>query len=222
MPYLGGFNITAIEWAGRNAVAVTVLPSSAYTDKLFQLYAGRQLVGCTSRPAETVVIGQVPAGQSACPLGIVVVEQIERFTDFGSILDLRPFNDYRLSWAAPVSPPADLHHFDIVAGTAPGEVYDVANVVARVPYQADRPSYSYVLPTFPTRGDWSLAVIARDDAQPLGNADGTPAELVVPTIIYPLDFEPSVSNGGLRRFSHSVTAGVLSINYTEQTPVAFP
>ena len=221
MPYIGGFDIVDIQWAGRNCVAVTVQHSGIYDAHLFQLYVGRQLVGTTSLPGEITVLGPVPAGQSACPLGIVVVEPLDRYRNFGPHLDLRPFNEYRLSWPAPEAPPADLHHFEIVAGSAPGAAYDVTNVVAKVPFQSGRPVYEYVLPTFPVRGDWSIAVIARDDAQPAGNA-GAETEIVIPTIIYPLDFVPLYGRNGLRRFSTSVAGGVLSIGYTDATVAAFP
>lgn len=221
MPYLGGFDIVNIEWAGRNAVAVTVAHAGIYDQKLFQLYAGRQLIGTSSLPGEVRVIGPVPAGQSACPLGIVVVDPIDRLTNFGPHLDLRPYNEYRLSWPAPEDPPADIHHFEIVAGSAPGEPYDVTNVVAKVPFQAGRLVYEYVLPTFPVRGDWSLAVVARDDAQPAGNA-GSETEIVIPTIIYPLDFVTVAGPFGLRRFTAELSAGVLSVTYTEDSPQAFP
>lgn len=217
MPYLGGFDITDVYWAGRNAVGVVFDHGGNYTDKRFQLYAGRRLIGVTTDPIETFVRGQVPAG-SACPLGIVVVEADEAGRDFGSILDLRPWNVYRLQWQPPDDPSADLHHFDIVAGRSPGDEYDETNVIARVPFHDARPVYEYVLPPFPERGDWSIAVIGRDDAQPLGNA-GSITDLTIPTIIYPWDF---VLRSDGRRFVPTVTGGELSIAFDYGTPPQFP
>lgn len=216
MTYLGGFDITDISWAGRNAVAVTIDRGGKYSDKLLQLYAGRRLIGTTSDPSENVIIGQVPAG-SACPLGVLVRDAADRLDDWGSHLDLRAWNVYRIQFAAPVDPPADIHHFDIVAGAAPGDPYDSTNIVARIPFSGAA-TYSYVLPSFPVRGDWQIAVIARDNAQPLGNA-GSENSLTIPTIIFPWDF---VIRSDGRRYLPTVADGVLTIDYQDGTPPLFP
>ena len=221
MPYLGGFNITSIEWAGRNSVAVTI--EHAYTsDVRFQLYQNKQLIGVTQSADEVRIFGAIPPGASAAPLGVIVVTPDEAETDYSSLLDLRPWNEYRVSWAAPVSPPADLHHFDIVSGMAAGDPFDSSNVIARVPYQPGKASYSYVLPTFPERGDWNIAVIARDDAQPLGNADATPDELTIAAIVYPVDFDAIDTAAGERRFTTNVADGELTIESTFGTVPSYP
>jgi len=165
--------------------------------------------------------GAVPPGASAAPLGIVVVEPENAQVDYGHLLDLRPFNEYRVSWLAPVAPPADLHHFDIVSGVAAGDPFEETNVIARVPFQPGKASYSYVLPTFPERGAWDVAVIARDDAQPLGNPDGTPDEVTITAIIYPVDFE-LITGPINRRFSHDISAGVLTIESTFGSVPEYP
>ncbi len=220
MPYTGGFNITSIEWAGRNAVAVTIEHSYA-EDVRFQLYQNKQRIGATRFNGDVRIIGAIPPGASAAPLGIVVVEPENAGTDYSSLLDLRPWNEYRISWPAPVSPPADLHHFDIVSGAAAGDPFDSANVIARVPYHADQASYSYVLPTFPERGDWNVAVIGRDDASPHGNA-GDAIDVTVPAIIYPVDFVLITTAAGTRRFSQEISGGVLSIGSTFGSVPSYP
>lgn len=220
MPYLGGFNITKIEWAGRNAVAVTIEHSYA-ADVRFQLYANKQLIGVTHSQEETRILGAVPAGVSAAPLGVLVVEPENAQVDYSGHLDLRPYNEYRVSWTAPVDPPADLHHFDIVAGLYAGEVVNLDNVIARVPYNAGMLSFSYLLPTFPSRGDWQVAVIPRDDAWPDGNA-GDSIDVEIPTIIYPIDFELLSDSPVANRFTAAVEDGVLSIELTEGTVPSYP
>lgn len=221
MPYTGGFHITSIEWAGRNAVAVTIEHSFA-EDVRFQLYQNRQLIGVTGSRDETVIIGGVPAGASATPLGIVVVEPENVGTDYSALLDLRPWNEYRVTWLAPENPPADLHHFDIVSGAAAGDPFESSNVIARVPYQPGQASYSYVLPTFPGRGTWNVAVIARDDAQPLGNADATPIDVDIAAIIYPVDFESISGAPGSRRCSYDISNGELTIASTWASVPSYP
>ena len=228
MPYLGGFDIVEIGWAGRSCVYVQLDHGGRYdaggahpAGWRFQLYANRRLIGVTQDAVETRINGPVPMGGSACPLGVIVVDPDEAQLDFGHLLDLRPFNVYDIRWSDVANPDLDTHHFDIVAGRNPGEEYDVTNVLARVPFTG-RPTYEYILPPFPARGDWSIAVIPRDDAQPLGNA-GEPNEITIPTIIYPPDFEPiPVVGVGTKRLTAAVSNGVLTAGVTYQLPGQYP
>ena len=228
MPYLGGFDITEIGWAGRASVDVQITHGGNYAAGgahpagwRFQLYANRRLIGVTQDAIETRIIGQVPMGGAACPLGIIVVEPAEAQIDYGHLLDLRPFNVYDISWADVANPDLDTHHFDIVAGRNPGDEYDVTNVLARVPFTG-RPNYRYILPPFPARGDWSIAVMPRDNAQPLGNA-GDANAVTIPTIIFPPDFAPiPVVGVGTTRFTAAVSDGVLTAGFTYQLPGEYP
>ncbi len=229
MPYLGGFDIVEIGWAGRASVFVQLDHGGTYAAGgahpagwRLQLYANRRLIGVTQDAIETRIIGQVPMGGAACPLGVIVVEPAEAQIDFGHLLDLRPFNVYRVSWPCDVAlGESDIHHFDIVAGRNPGDEYDATNVLARVPFTG-RPNYEYILPPFSARGDWSLAVIPRDDAQPLGNA-GDATEITIPAIVCPPDFVPiPVIGVSTKRFTAVVTEGVLSIESTFGTVPSYP
>jgi len=220
MPYLGGLNITRIERAGRNAVAVSFRHSYAI-DVRFQLYQNKTKIGCTSARSESRIIGAIPAGASAAPLGIIAVTPENAGDDYSSLLDLRPWNEYQVAMVPPSDPPADLHHFDVVAcREADGEL-DESNIVARLPFVAARPSYAHTLPTFPARGVWSVALVPRDNAQPTGNA-GEPISASVAALIYPLDFEPITSAAGTRRFSYSIAGGVLSIASTFGSVPSYP
>ncbi len=220
MPYTGGFNISSIQWAGRNAVAVQLEHSYA-EDVRFQLYQNKQRIGVTQFNGDTMIFGAIPPGASAAPLGVIVVDPANVATDYSSLLDLRPYNEYRVSWLAPESPPADLHHFDLVSGAAAGDPFDSANVIARVPYQPGQASYSYVLPTFPERGDWNVAVIPRDDASPHGNA-GDAIDVTLAAIIYPVDFDLITGPAGSRRFTYDIADGVLTIESTFGTIPSYP
>lgn len=220
MHYVGGFNITKIEEAGRNAVAVTF--EHSYTDDVrFQLYQNRTLIGSTSTRDETRIIGAYPPGASAAPLGIIVVDPANVGTDFSSYLDRRPWNEYELAFDPPDDPPADLHHFDVVASTAADGDLDESNIVSRLPFIADRPDYRYTLPTFPASGEWAVALIPRDNAQPSGNA-GDPITASVVALVYPLDFVPITTGPRPRRFSYSLAEGVLSIDSTFATVPSYP
>ncbi|MFM9964430.1 MAG: hypothetical protein ACKV2Q_24775 [Planctomycetaceae bacterium] len=220
MHYTGGFEVVNIERAGRNAVAVTIRHD--YTaDVRFQLYQNRTKIGCTSARNETRIIGAIPAGASAAPLGIIVVDPAHAGEDFSAALDLRPWNEYQVAMVPPSDPPEDLHHFDLVACTeADGEI-DETNIVARLPFVAGRPNYNHTLPTFPSSGEWAVAFIPRDDAQPIGNA-GEPINGSVAALIYPLDFVPITTSAGSRRFSYAIAAGVLSIGSEFSAVPGFP
>ena len=218
MFYVGGFDITEIGWAGASSVYVVINHGGAYTGHLFQLYAGRTLIGVTADVWETRIVGPLPIGGPASPLSVLAVDPVDRLTNVGPYLCRKPYNDFKLSWPDPGDPDSDTHHFDIVAGRNPGETYDLTNVVMRVPYTAGRAIYDITIPPFADSGDWHLAVVPRDNAQPLGNAgDETP--LTIPALVYPPALQPQ-PNG--RSFIPTLAAGSLSIDYTYGTIPAYP
>jgi hypothetical protein len=56
-PYFGGFQEIGSGKSGPNSVYVDI--DTSYTDRLYQLYAGRTLIGCTVNTAQTRVTGQL-------------------------------------------------------------------------------------------------------------------------------------------------------------------
>jgi hypothetical protein len=201
MPFLGGFQIVDAGWSGANAVFVDFATES--TAELFQLYAGRTLIGSTSRPAERRVIGQLFASDIPYPLSVVRVAIADRLTDFGPRLPRWPWNRFRLAWSAS-SAPADTHHFDVTASPAAGQPVDSNNLVARVPFYGDG-DYGFQPSAIDASGIWTFAITARDNALPLGNA-GTPAEVAVHALVPPPDV--AFDDAG-NRFDLSVAAGSL-------------
>lgn len=210
MPFLGGFRITNIGWAGRSSVFVDIDPVD-YTDKLFQLYVNRRLAGCTNIPSERRVSGQVWDGDvSAAPLAIIVVDPIERLTDFGDVLEERPWNRYRLTWTVPGGYSADCHHFDVLKASEPDT--DPTEVIAKVQYAGPR-DYSIDLPAIPPNhppgANWRYAVVPRDDALTDGNA-GSSTIKTIPALIYPADL---VIQADGSRFGLSLSGGVLTASF---------
>lgn len=210
MPVLGGFKITNVGWAGRSSVFVD-LDAGDYTDKLFQLYVNRKLVGVTNVPSQRRVIGQVwDAHLSAAPLSVMAVDPIDRMTDFGDVLEEKPWNRYRLTWTVPEGYAVDCHHFDVLKASAPNT--DPTEVIAKVQYSGPR-DYSLDLPAIPTnhppRADWRYAVVPRDDATTEGNA-GTSTIQTVPALIYPADLLLQADGN---RFGLSLDAGVLTASF---------
>lgn len=205
-PYLGGFRVLSIAWIGINAVQLA-FQAAEYSDKLFQLYAGRRLIGCTERVTDRTVSGAVPAG-SAAPLSLIVIDPVDRLTDYGHLLGWIPNNLYCVSWQAPATI-GDLDHFDIVMSTAAGEAYDSDNVIARVDFDAAITTYELQLPPIVATGDWEVAVIPRDNALPLGNA-GTADLVTISAVVYPADLNLNTAG---HRFAVDVEAGELTASF---------
>ena len=190
--------------------AVYVDFQSDYTDGdwLFQLYAGRTLIGRTLIGGDRRIFGQLPYSPSPARLTLLRVDAAYIDTNFGDDFpDVVQASRYRLQWTASGSS-ADLHHWDVTGGAAAGDDPAPENILGRVPYYGDR-AYSFDLPPFEGPGDWSYAVTPRDNALPLGNA-GTPAEVTITANVPPPDlaFEDDEA-----RFTATVEAGVLTVDY---------
>lgn len=212
MPYLGGYEIRSVEWAGRNAVRVAFRADgwdAGSVDRYYQLYAGRRLIAVTDQADERTLVGAVPFGVRATPLWICVVTLSERLTEFGYLAGWLPINAARVRFQAPDPVPADLHHFDVCLSPAAGEEADLANVVGRLRYDSAREEYTFDLPPFATGGEWSVAIVGRDDAKPEGNA-GEPLTGSIAAVVYPLDV---VLQQDGSRLTGSVANGVLSVGF---------
>jgi hypothetical protein len=204
VPFLGGFRITKAGWAGANAVYVEFVSDS--TTELFQLYAGRTLIGCTARPTERRVVGQLFASDAPYPLSIMRVTPLERLTDFGSLLPPFPWNRFRLGWSV-AAPSADIDHFDVLAAPDAGEPFS-EKPLAAVPYRGVG-DYSFTVPPIGRSGAWAYEIVPRDDAKPLGNA-GTPLEVEVDALVPPPDVTPDADGN---RFDLTVDAGNLVASF---------
>ena len=220
MPQLGGFKITNVGWAGRSSIYVDFTAED--TDKCFQLYVNRKLVGVTGGVIERRVSGQVwDAHQSAAPINLMRVDSAERFTDFGDDLEREPWNRYVLSFTVPADYAADTHHFEILAASTPET--EPTEVVANVPYVGPR-TYTVDLPGIPTIHldqpvsatersrwqNWLYRVVPRDNAVPAGNA-GDETDITIPALIYPADLVIRESDGN--RFGIALAGSALTIAY---------
>jgi hypothetical protein len=213
MPYTAGFKFKSVDWIGPNVIRVDV-DRGAYGDYRWQLYAGRTLIG-VSPTSRSRIDGAINFGGAAAPLSVIAVDPIDALNDYGHLLHRKPWNAYRVTWPAVAD--ADCKNYQIVAGRDPGDDYDLTNVIANVPHVAGLASYSFELPPFPDRGDWSIAVIAKDNALADGNS-GTPREVIVPALVYPPDFVLTESGS---RFETTLDAGVLTVSFTQGTPGNF-
>lgn len=203
MYFLGGMTITGIGWAGPQSVWLDFVSTHA-TGFRWQLYANRKLIGTTDTPGQRRIIGQLPPSDIPYPLTLVRVDEANVLTDYGAQIPAQPWNRYRLRWSAS-GMDADLHHFDIVAGTAAGELVDEENVVARVPY-VGAVEHSYELSEITESGTWQFGIVPRDNALPLGNA-GTTSTVDVEAVVMPPDVAMDADGN---RFTLTAVGGVLT------------
>jgi hypothetical protein len=204
MPFLGGFQIVDAGWLGPNAVYVDL--DTSYSDKLYQLYAGRTLIGLSST---TRIVGQLVPSASPPPLVVVAVEPANQSVDYGPLLPFAPSDRYQLDWETSGSP-ADMDHFLITGSDAPGDAVDPDHVVARVAWIGDG-SYSVDLPPLGQCGVWNFEVVPYDNAEPDGNA-GTGATVSVTAVVPPPDLVPDALGN---RFEAAMSGSdlVFSFNY---------
>lgn len=203
--FLGGFVMTDVRPAGVTAIAVIV--ESDFTDRYFQLYAGRRLIGVTDSPGQLRIIGQLQPADCPHALTPVMVTADDRLTNFGPQLPPRPLNQFRIDWEAN-SFPADSKWFEISAARTVDEAVDPDNVIYRLPYIGDG-LYSSFLPPIDGAGQCAYRVTSIDDAFPDGNATHY-EEITAEAIPYP----PDVRRGDDgQRLAVDLTTGTLTVSY---------
>lgn len=207
--YLGGFEITHYGWLGTHSLGVWF--TSTYTDKIHQLYCGRQLIGETRGVSDRLVIGTMVPADWPNHIQILAVDTDQAGSDFGALLPDRPYNRAKIS--VTVSGWTDAKYLDVTAGTAPSGAVDDSNLIYREFYDSDR-TYTMVVPatdTFRGSGTWNLEVTGRDDKIPGGNL-GTAKALSVNVLSHPPDvtLQPDGS-----RFSITVSGGEVTVDFTE-------
>lgn len=203
---LGGFTITAMGWLGPRAVFVDL--ATTYTNRLYQLYAGKTLIGVTSAATETRVIGQLDPSKSPQPILLLAVLPADRLTDFGQQLPPRPWNRFDLTWPG-AGQPADTKEFIITAGTTVGGAVDDSNEIARLPFNGAALDYELKTPSVNPGGVWNYGVRPIDSTLPNGNA-GTRADVGLTAFIHPPDI---AQNGGGQRLSAVVAAGIAVVSF---------
>jgi len=209
MPYLGGLEIVSVSWIDTHSIAVRI--STTYTDKLYQLYAGRSLVGVTSGYSDTVIIGTVVPALWPEHLQVLAVNSDEINNDYGSALPDRPYN--RAKVTATVAGWTDAKYLDVTAGTTVGGAVSDSNLIYREFFDTNR-VYEMIVPavgTFEGSGTWNLEAVGRDDKETGGNL-GTPQALSVDVLSHPPDV-PLQSDG--TRFTVSIDSSVATFNFTE-------
>lgn len=205
-PFLGSFDVVGTGLVGRNDVFVDFVTDR--TDRLYQLYAGRHLIGATVRTTDRRVSGLVPRNWGQSPLILLSVAPVDRLVDYGDRLPQWPTAHYGLRWSASGFPD-DAERFEIAASPAAGEAVDPDNVVGRVRARGDG-DYEFDLPPISACGAWEFSVTPYDDAGDDGNAGD--AETVAIVAVIPPDDVVADADGN--RFTAETDSGILAVSFT--------
>lgn len=208
MAFLGGLRILDATYLSPLALQVTF--ESVYTDKLYQLYAGRLRIGATGDLSERAVVGQLQPSLYPQHITIVAVDPADRLTDLGDDLPKRPYNRVRLRFTTSGSA-SDTKFFDVTGSTEPGGAVDSGNLIDRIPFDIDR-QYEVLTPPLPGSGEWDFEVFGRDDKPADGNA-GTALALSADVLAYPPDV--ALGDDGTR-FRVEVSGGLATVTFTPQ------
>ncbi|MCA9013696.1 MAG: hypothetical protein KDA77_00060 [Planctomycetaceae bacterium] len=206
MQFRGGLQITAFAWLDSHSLRVRF--ATTYTDKLYQLYAGRSLIGRTEAAADTYVIGTLQPSLWPEHIQLLAVDPNEIENEYGSLLPDRPYNRALIS--VTTAGWTDAKYLDVVSGQIPGGAVDSANRIHRELFDENR-EYSILTPTFHGSGTWNLQVFGRDDKPLEGNA-GTAIALTAKVLSHPPDVQIR-SDGS--RLAASVAGGVATVDFNE-------
>lgn len=206
-PFMGGFVIQSIEWMSSHAIGVS-LQTTYSANYLYQLYAGRTLIGATRHPNERLLVGQlIPSTWPQC-LTILAVDPGDSDIDYGDALPLRPFNRVRLAWESS-GMPTDTRYIEITAGTAAGGAVDPSNVLILVPFDVNR-RYEWMTLPLEGSGTWNFEIAHRDDKPPAGNR-GTAVAVAATITAIPPDLMTDSSGA---RFTMSVASGTATATFS--------
>lgn len=206
-PFLGGLAWTACEWISAHAIRVSFSTtwSTAY---VYQLYAGRRLIGVSVSPSARQVIGQLLPSRSPQVLTLLAVDPEDATTDFGSLLPPNAYNCVALGFTA-AGMPSDTRWLEVTSGTTPGGAVSSSNVLALIPFDVDR-SYEYTTDPLDGTGTWNFEIAARDNRPNNGNK-GTALAISAAILSIPPDVDLR-SDGS--RFVLSITTQTLTVTFT--------
>lgn len=206
MQFRGGMTLTSASWLDSHSLRVRF--TSTYTDKLYQLYAGRTLIGRVGSPQARSIVGTLQPSLWPEHIQLLAVDPADFSNDYGAQLPDRPYNRARVS--VTTTGWTDAKYLDVTAGLIPGGGVNAENRIYRELFDTNR-EYSFLTPPFHGSGTWNLEVFGRDDKPLEGNA-GPATALSVKVLSHPPDVQQR-SDG--TRLAVSVAGGDATINFTE-------
>lgn len=206
-PFLGGFAITSMAWAGPQALHVRFTTTYG-SDYQHQLYVNRILSGVTDTVLSRDLLANVIPSDWPQEIQLMAVDPADASTDFALLLPPRPYNQIKVT----VTPAGwtDAAYIDLTGGTEPGGAVDDSNLLERVLFDTNRP-YEIITPPLPGSGVWNLEATGVDATEPTGNR-GTPQAVSVSIYAHPPDVLYRTDGS---RFSVSEDSGNLVVEFTE-------
>lgn len=197
MPFLGGFNVTSVEWIDSQSILVRF--TSTYTRETYQLYAGRTLIGATVDPDARSIVGRLSPSHYPQVLRLVAVADTEAGQEWGATFPPRPYNRARFV-VDTSSFPADADVVELAVSG--GETY-------RQPHGGEAAQTLITEPLGPT-GTFTFNVRSYDD-KPSGGNTGTQLQTTQDILTHPPDVTQDSSGN---RFIKSLASGTLTVNCT--------
>lgn len=208
-PYLGGFQISAVGWLSSQAIFVRF--SSSYGGSyVYQLYAGRTLIGVTRSPLQRRVVGELQPSNWPQHLTLLAVDPGQSLNDYGASLPIRPYNKVRLRFTT-ASWPADAKLIELSAGTVVGGAVDPENIVRKIPFDTDG-EFEIFSPPMAGTGTWNFEIAGRDNRPNAGNR-GTALAVSAEVLAHPPDVVLQADDS---RLAVTLDAGEATITF--ETP----
>lgn len=206
MPFRGGLKMISYSWPDSHSLRVRF--RTTYASKLYQLYAGRTIIGRTGSVDERAVVGTLQPSLWPEYIQLLAVGPDEIDNDYGAQLPDRPYN--RALVSVTTDGWDDARYLDVVSGLIPGGGVNADNLIHRELFDTNR-EYTFRTPTFPGSGVWNLQVYGRDDKPVAGNP-GDAVALQVKVLSHPPDVRFR-SDGS--RLQVSIESGQATINFNE-------
>lgn len=206
--YLGGMRILFIGWQGPSTIRVDF--SSTYgVDYLYQLYAGRKLIGGTTTTGERFITAPLVPSDWPQWLQVVAITPDLQGSDLGSNLPERPYNAAKITLDT-TGWPDDSKAIEVIAGTVPGGAVSPTNIVAHQLVIDPTATYTVFSEPLGPSGAWNFEAYGIDSRPPDGN-HGTALALSTTLLTQPKDFAFQSDDS---RFLASATSGTLTCSYT--------
>jgi hypothetical protein len=207
-PYLGGFAITGM--SGEEGSQALLVAFETTYDELYhhQLYINRTFAGVTDNTTDRSILAYYVAGDWPQEVQILAVDVEEQYTDYGSYLPPRPYNQIKITTTT--TGWTDAEFIEVTAGTEPAGAVDLDNIIGKEFFDNNR-DYEFITDPLSGSGVWSFEIAGIDGTVPEGNR-GTAATASASIYAYPPDVEPQDDE---TRFALSIVTGDLVVDFVE-------
>ena len=206
-PYLGGHVITGMSVEGPQALLVAF--TSTYDDTYHhQLYVNRVLAGVTEQKTDRSILAYATPAEWPQEIQLLAVDSDNQYTEYGSDLPPRPYNQIKLTITA--TGWTDAKFIEITSGTEPAGAVDLTNIIGKELFDTNR-VYEFITEPLEGSGVWNFEIAGIDGTMPDGNR-GTADTASATILSRPPDFTPQDDG---TRFELLAASSTLTVNFTE-------